>query len=134
MAWTPPDSPDLRKILNSAVEDTRAGAHADAQAKFLWFHHNALRHDMAFGGVRLSFALRYWLDLAGVYPPAREAFLRTRDEVAAAFAAVPTRFDLFDDLAALNRYLGEGLMTADAFGRVARRDPAAAGRLYRVAE
>jgi hypothetical protein len=34
----------------------------------------------------------------------------------------------------MNRYLGDGLRTADWFGRVARQDPAAAGRLYHVAE
>jgi hypothetical protein len=134
MSWTPPDAPDPHEILHSAVDDTRAGAHAHALAKFLWFHHNALWHDQAFGGVRLSFALSYWLDLAGVYPPAREAFLRARDEAEAAFAADPSSFDLFHDLAAMNRYLGDGVRTADGFGRVARQDPAAAGRLYHVAE
>src|SRR4051794_4253621 len=71
MPWTPSDTPDPSDVLDSAVDDTRSGSHADALAKFLWFHHNALRHDQAFGGVRLSFALSYWLELAGAYPPAR---------------------------------------------------------------
>jgi hypothetical protein len=134
MSWTPPDAPDPHKILHSAVDDTRAGAHADALANFLWFHHNALRHDQAFAGVRLSFALSYWLDLAGVYAPARSAFLRTRHEAEAAFTADPSSFDIFHELAAMNQYLGDGMRTADAFSRVAHQDAAAAGRLYHVAE
>jgi hypothetical protein len=134
MPWTPPEAPDPSEVLDSAVADTQAGTHADALAKYLWFHHNALRYDDALAGVRLSFALGYWLELADVYPPARAAFVRTRDETEAAFQADPTRFDLFHDLAALNQDLGDGLRTADTFAGVARRDPAAAGRLYRVAE
>lgn len=133
MPWTPPDTPDPREILNSAEADTRAGAHADALTKFLWFHHNALRYRPSLGGVRLSFALGYWLRLAEVYPPARAAFVRTRDETEAAFAAEPS-LARFLDLAALNRELGDGLRTADAFAAVARRDRSMAESLYRVAE
>ena len=134
MSWTPPEAPDPSEILHSAAADIQAGAHADALAKHLWFHHNALRHEPALAGVRLSFALGDWLKLAGVYPPARAAFVRTRDETEAAFAADPSSFDLFHDLAAINQYLGDGLRTAHAFASVARRDPAAAEGLYRVAE
>src|SRR5262245_46521449 len=133
MPWTPPDAPDPREILNRAEADTRAGAHADALTKFLWFHHNALKYERALGGVRLSFALGYWLRLADVYPPARAAFIRTRDETEAAFAAEPS-FERFLDLTALNRELGDGPRTADAFAAVARRDTAIAKSLYGVAE
>src|SRR5262245_12619760 len=133
MPWTPPDTPDPFEILHSAVADTRDGSHADALTKFLWFHHNALRYDEALLGVRLSFALSDWLQLAELYPPARAAFVRTRNETEAAFAAEPS-FGRFHDLAALNRELGDGLRTADAFTAVARPDPATAEGLYHVAE
>jgi hypothetical protein len=133
MPWTPPDTPDPSEILNSAAADTRDGSHTDALAKFLWFHQNALQYDEALSGVRLSFALAYWLRLADLYPPARAAFVRTRDQTETAFAAEATS-DRFHDLAALNRELGDGPRTADAFAAVARRDPAAAEGLYHVAE
>ena len=134
MPWTPTDAPDPFEILNSAVDDTRTGSHADALAKFLWFHHNALDHDYALSSVRLSFALGYWSELGDQYPPARSAFLRTRDEAEAAFADNYKSFELFQDLAALNRQLDDGLRTADAFCAVARKDPAAAERVYHVAQ
>lgn len=134
MPWTPPDAPDPDAILDSANTDTRDGSYADALAKFLWFHHNALRYEPALRGVRLSFALSYWLRLADAYPPARTAFLRTRDEAEAAVAADPTDFDRFRDLAAMNRSLGDHRRTADVFGRVARENRAAAESHYRVAE
>jgi hypothetical protein len=133
MAWAPPDTPDPSEILDSARKDTLAGWHADALAKFLWFHHNALRYRDSLAGVRLSFALSGWLDLGGVYPPARAAFLRTRDDAEAACAAEPG-FEPFHDLAALNGYLGDGRRTADVFAAIARRSPAIAELLYTVAE
>ena len=132
--WTPPDNPDPFAILNGARADTASGEHARALAQFLWFHHNVLRINESFAGVRLSFALADWQELARVYPPAREALVRTRDETAAAFAAEPTRFELFHDLSALNQRLGDELRTADAFARAAEADPEAARRLYHVAE
>jgi hypothetical protein len=134
MTWTPPDDPDPSEILHSAARDTRDGAHERALAKFLWYHHNALRFEPAQAGVRLSFALSYWMELAAVYPPARAALLRTRDETEAAFGADPSSFDLFHDLAALNGYLGDGARTADLFVEAARNHHALARRLYRVAE
>lgn len=134
MTWTPPDNPDPSGILHSAVSDTRDGSHAQALAKFLWFHHNALRYDCALCGVRLSFALSYWMELAAVYPPARAAFIRTRDESEAAFRGEPSRSELFHDLAALNKRLGEGARTADLFVRTARDNHEVAKSLYPAAE
>lgn len=133
-AWTPPADPDPSEILTSAEDDTRSGQDARALAKFLWFHHNALRYCESLYGVRLSLALASWQELARVYPPAQDAFVRTRDEAEAAFAANPTSFRLFKDVAALNQRLGDGQRTADAFGRAAAADPAAARRLYHLAE
>src|SRR5262249_28870274 len=133
MPWTPPDAPDPFEILHSASADTREGSHADALAKFLWFHHNALQHDEALYGVRLSFALSYWLRRSEHSPPARAAFFLPRAQTKTAFAAEP-RFDRFHELAAFNRELGDELRTADLFAPVARRDAAAAGRLYHLAE
>ena len=134
IAWTPPDNPDPFDILHTAVDDTRDGLHERALAKFLWFHHNALRYDRALSAVRLSFALGYWWDLAEVYPPARDAFIRTRDETEATFRRDHWNFDLFHDIASLNRQLGEELRTADLFKYVAELDHDAAQRLYHVAE
>src|SRR6188508_1708481 len=113
MTWTPPANPDPSEILHSAARDTRAGSHAQALAKFLWFHNNALRHRPSLGGVRLSFALSYWTALASVYPPARGAFIRTRDEAEAAFRRDPSSLELFHDLAFFNERLGDGARTAD---------------------
>jgi hypothetical protein len=132
--WTPPKNPNPSTILHSAARDTREGHYEHALTKFLWFHNNAVQHDRALSAVRLSFAIGYWLDLATVYPPARDSFVRARDETEEAFRKNPSDFDLFHDVASMNDLLGDGIRTADLFGFVAGEDQAKAQHLYHVAE
>jgi hypothetical protein len=132
--WHPPNDPRPSEILHSAVRDTREGRHAQALAKFLWFHNNALKFELGQGGVRLSFALGYWMELASLWPPALDAFLRTRNETEVAFFDKPAEFDLFHDLAAMNDRLGQGIRTANIFEYVAKQHFATAAYLYHVAE
>lgn len=134
MTWLPPNEPDLMAIMSSTAVDTRDGLHAQALAKLLWVHHNALQYQPSFAAVRLSFALYYWGNLAAVYPPARDALVRTRDEAESAFRADRGSFALFQELAALNAQLGEVSRTADLFVDTAQRDHTVARRLYHAAE
>lgn len=85
-------------------------------------------------GVRLSFALAYWLDLAEDYPPALAAFRRVRDETEQALREQPGSFPLFHDIRSMNARLGEGLRTADLFESVAATNAVAAKRIYPLAE
>lgn len=133
-SWTPPENPDPHEIMHSAVADTRNGLYEQALSKFLWFHNNALNYSRAFFGVRTSFALGYWLELAAVYPPAQDAFVRTRDETETAFRNDPSSFDSFHDLARLNKRLGDELRTVELFAVVADSDLVTARSLYLVAE
>lgn len=132
--WTPPEDPQPEAILENAVHDACAGEYETALAKFLWFHKSALQYVPAMGAVRRSFALMYWLKLAAVYPPARDAFIQTRDETEEAFRKQPSNFDLFRDVAAMNKRLDDGLRTAELFAFVADRDHGQAERVYRFAE
>lgn len=43
-------------------------ARAFFRSEFVWFHEHALEVDRAYRGVRLSFALAFWLELAEQYP------------------------------------------------------------------
>jgi len=132
-AWTPPDDPDPSGILQSAVDNTRKGLYSQALTKHLWYHHNALKFCRGQGGVRHSFALSYWLELAEAYPPAMDAFVFIRDETEIAFLKSPD-FELFHDLASLNERLGDELRTANLFAEVAEEDHEMACQIYHVAE
>jgi hypothetical protein len=132
--WTPPDDPDLHEILNSAWSDARAGRHDVALAKFVWFHQNALLIDQNFSAVRLSFAIMYWHRLAEDYPPAMDALLAARDQAESSFIHANFQFVDFQELAALNRELGDETRTVTIFKQVSASNSEAARRVYHVAE
>ncbi len=70
--YTPPVNPDPQKILQEAQADTSAGRYKDALAKHVWFQENALKYQPSMVGVRSSFALMYFGELAQKHPPAME--------------------------------------------------------------
>jgi hypothetical protein len=100
--WTPPDNPIPGRILDEAESDAANGRHKDALAKHVWFHRNALERAPAMYGVRLSFALSSWKELADEYPPALDAMKRVRDEAKTAILDGKAARRNFHDLSALN--------------------------------
>ena len=86
------------------------------------------------GGVRLSFALGEWMDLAERYPPALDAFIKLRDDLEQRCRDNHGDFESFHDVSAFNRYLGEGRRTIDLFMEIAAEYPDNAKRIYHVAE
>jgi hypothetical protein len=135
-AWTPPRNPDPSRILNEAREDTSQGRHEAALAKFLWFHHNALKYRSSLYGVRLSFALSYWFELAERHPPALAALEKNRDDALRDFKRDrkgENAFAAFNDFESINQTLGEESRTAAAFEELDAEDPEAAARVFHVA-
>jgi hypothetical protein len=126
------DDPNV--MLREAVALMRQGRYAESLQKHLWFHDHALEHTPALAGVRLSFALAYWLELGGYYPEAMQALTAIRDRKARALADGTGSFELFHDVAAINGYLHEERETVALFKRLHQLDPGLAGRCYPVAE
>lgn len=132
--WTPPPRPDPSAILSEAKQDAMAGRYGDALAKHLWFHNNALNLRRSLYGVRLSFALGYWLDLAKHYPPALEALKSTRDEAAARVRGGLGNHDDFHDVSSINEYLNEEDATTDLFVWLDQNNARLARKTYGIAE
>lgn len=133
MAWKPEPGEKPSDVLERAVDDSQAERYDEALQKFLWFH-EASRSETEMGGVRLSFALGYWIDLAEHYPPALEAFIRLRDELEQRCRDNHGDFESFHDVSAFNRYLGDGRRTIDLFREIAADDPDNARGIYHIAE
>jgi hypothetical protein len=135
--WTPPANPDAHKILNEAQDDTRAGRYANALAKHVWFHENALKYQSSLYGVRLSFALSYWIQLGDAYPPALEKLKGIRDETAKKVRKADRGRKIiedFHDFAAINKSLEDDPKTTDLFVWLDSKKPTAAEQVFRVAE
>ena len=106
--WTPTNPINPQEILSSATDDRASGEYEIALQKHIWFHNNVLKHERSYYGVRLSFALSYWVELANEYSPALDALL---NELMLAEQKVREGSDCdtnpFHDFTAINRKLGE---------------------------
>jgi hypothetical protein len=122
-AWTPPANPDPQQILTEAQADARAGRYEVALAKHVWFHRNSLKIDPAFYGVRLSFALMYWKELAKVYPPAKAKLIELRDEAEKQVGSGRDGLEAFVDFEAINTELGENEKTVALFKSLDKNKP-----------
>ena len=126
--------PDPKTVLNEAQKLARQGKYEEALKKHIWFHENALRLDPAMTGVRLSFALSYWVELGKKYPKARASLVAIRDKDAKAFQDGGGTAKLFSDVAAINRSLEEEPKTVALFKRIDGGKAELAQRCYLFAE
>lgn len=113
--WTPPPTPDPKEILEEAREDAAACRYELALAKHVWFHRDALRYEKALYGVRLSYALDAWADLAKVYPPALVEMENVRNEAESRVRAGGLVREAFHDFRSLNDAMGESEKTLSLF-------------------
>lgn len=121
--WAPEGEPNPHQVFGEAREDTAAGRYPEALAKRIWFHRHALEMDAALTGVRLSYALGDWLQLAAVYPPALEALTAIRDENEAELRAGAGDRQQFIDFVAINRVLEQEAETIDLFFWLSENQP-----------
>ncbi len=135
--WKPSQNPDPHAIMWEAKTDTQRGRYEVALAKFVWFHDNAARLQPSLSGVRLSFALSYWLELGEAYPPALVKMKQVRDETEKRIRdedKVRVKFGDFHDFVALNKTLREEQRTVKVFRWLDETDEEDAGRVFLVAQ
>lgn len=132
--WIPPKEPNPTAIFREAQADARATRFEDALAKLLWFHENALKIEPAQYGVRLSFALAAWRDLAEKHAPAKEALIKARDTAESNVRTNHGDFEAFHDAASLNNILRESYRTVTLFKWIDEHNPGRAKRALSVAD
>ncbi len=112
--------------LHAAHKATMDGRHAEALADFLWYHHHALEEGTGQYGVRRSYALMYWKQLADVYPAAMQALENERDQAADALLRGEAGLEAFRDVDAINKKLGDTGLTHQLYVKLAAAQPALA--------
>lgn len=127
-----------RDAAEAALDDARRLQHEGnfpaALERYIWFHDHALEIRESLYGVRLSFALRYWADLARIYPPAWDALRATRDSKEVRIRSGEVKRALFHDVARLNHYLDDVGATARVFKEIDATSPGFASAVYDLAE
>jgi len=109
--------------LHAAHLGTLENKYAEALSEYVWFHHHALAEQPSLYGVRLSFALSHWKELAEVYPPALVALRDVRDSKVQRMVGGELDRELFHDVEAINQYLGASSETAQLFESLDRQHP-----------
>ena len=131
--WSPPAKPDAQKILSEAQSDTMTGHYEVALAKHVWFYYDVLKIEPAMYGVRLSFALGYWKQLADVYPPAKVELIKARDEAEKKVTNGENIVPSFHDLVSINSVLGEHQRTVTLFKTLEKQNANAASQVFDLA-
>jgi hypothetical protein len=120
-------------ILQEARQQVSQGAYEPALKAYRWFHDHALEHDPSLNGIRRSFALRYWMELGTLYPPARTELESIRDSKASALESGLNDPKWFRDVSAINEILGEPEKTGSLFSIIADQDPSLARQCFPAA-
>jgi hypothetical protein len=114
---------NARERLRTARLAAEEGRFAEALNEYIWFHDHVLDDEPSMRGVRLSFALIFWHELGGQYPPARAALQRVRNEKTRILEQGSQDWELFDDVIAINQELGNDEATYDLFCLIHNASP-----------
>ena len=120
--------------LEAAQKLACDGKYEEALQKHIWYHKHALELDRAQYGVRLSFALSYWIDLGKKYPRALKALREIRDDDATRLAAGEQNRELFNDVVAINEELGDSASTVEIFKKIELVQPTFASTVAQLAD
>lgn len=102
------------------------GRYEDALCEHVWLHNHALEEEPALYGVRLSYALGDWVELAKRYPPAMVALKAIRDEKSDRLSRGDGDRRLFHDVRAINEHLDQQGSTYELFVRLREANSALA--------
>jgi hypothetical protein len=134
-------SADLEGWLDQAHSHAKAGRYAEALELHQRYHERS-REVTSLFGVRLSFALSSWADLARRHPPAMVALRATRDAAADRLRAATQGYDAhsahpvhadFAEVVAISTRLEDEQYSADLFAELDQGAPAVAADCWAAA-
>ena len=133
LASCQPSKDQAQKALDDAKRFTQNGEYEKALERHVWFHNNALKIRPSYYGVRLSFALGYWVELGEKYPKALEKLKSIRDEKTSRLIAGEYNRELFHDVGSINDNLREIVKTVELFEYFHKKNPQFAESVFDIA-
>jgi len=116
--------------LSQTRDLTRQGKYEEALKRFLWFDRQVYDSASEMNGVRRSFALSYWMELADRYPPALDSMLEIRNSKTTKILSNGGTCALFADVVAINRTLKENSKSISLFETLLTQSPVQAKRCH----
>lgn len=123
---------DVNKIVSDAVVDYYNEDYVSAHEKYEWFFENGEKIKPSMRGVRVSFCLRGWVDVANEYPPAMKRIIEIKQDALTTFYEQQS-IDAFRDFSCISRYLKTGNEVLDIFFKYHKSDKEIANNLFRHA-
>jgi hypothetical protein len=124
---------DAHERLHKGLEAATNSRYAEALREYKWFHESALKHQPSLYGVRLSFALWYWTELAAKYPKAGRELDKIRLSKTKRLLKGELDRELFHDVEAINERLKRHTDTYELFAKLEAKNPAFAARCASLA-
>lgn len=120
------DPGDTLEQARNAVKDKK---YSVALEKYQWFFEHSVQIKQSYYGVRLSYCLADWAELAEDYSPAKIALIAERDKALTKFRETKSR-PLFHDYSSISHYLKEDVEVYKQFLTIHETDKALAKSLF----
>ena len=121
---------DPSDVLAEARDAYSQNKHQLALEKYQWFYRNALKHNEAYYGVRLSYCINEWADLGKIYQPACDALREEFNTSLKVFLQSDSR-RAFHEYASIAESLGEEGKVYEQFMLVHESNKELAFQLFR---
>ena len=121
---------DMMKYLKDTVQLAQDGKNPEALTRFIWLYNHALEHDSAFYGVRLSYLLADWKELADKYPPALKALQDVSNRETELIKNGTGTNETFYEVVSINRVLEGEEKSIELFVLIDNKDPELAKRCW----
>ena len=125
--WSPSPAPvtieEVRQISTDAKALQELGRYEEALQRHLWLHHQALEIAPSLFGLRMSFWLSDWAELAQRFPKAKQALIEIRDQKTRELAAGRGDLGLFIDVDRINSDLRDDGATLALSKQIEQADP-----------
>ncbi|MEQ1850815.1 MAG: serine/threonine-protein kinase [Chthoniobacteraceae bacterium] len=125
--WSPSPAPvakdEVQKISTDAKTLQELGRYEEALQRHLWLHHHALEIAPSLFGLRMSFWLSDWAELAHRFPKAKQALIEIRDQKSHELEAGRGDFGLFIEVDRINSCIREDAATLALFKQIEQADP-----------
>lgn len=118
------------EVLNGARKAFAEKDYEDALEKYEWFFENSTSIDSSYHGVRLSYCLGEWAELAKVYPPAEHKLLKLKQIALANFDSTKS-INSFNDYANICGYLDCTDESIDQFLKIHKTNTELAKKIFR---
>src|SRR5437016_1020215 len=113
---------DPQKAREFAIAYRKEGKYEEALEMHEWFHFNALSIRPSLYGVRLSFALSEWMELAEIYPKAKERLLEIRSDETTKIKNGTWQFQDFHDVREISRKLKDERVSVELFKLICEKE------------